>query len=254
MLNRNQWVGFSGAPTSQALNLNAPFRSRNIGFGVAIMNDKIGPLSKTTIDINFAYKIKTAKQGSLSLGIKGGGDFNRGGLDLLSTIAENDPSLLAASTSFFLPNFGAGIYYKNKKTFFSFSIPRLLNHQSTNYNNYALKKHYYFIVGSEYNLVKSVIYKPTILVRYVINAPTQIEITNRFQFQKKYEFGLALRTTDAVAILLGIDLFKNLKLVYSFDWSFGNRSFVYNQGSHEVYLNFKISPRKQIEIITPRYL
>ncbi|MCT4581377.1 MAG: type IX secretion system membrane protein PorP/SprF [Flavobacteriales bacterium] len=257
LVNRNQWIGFKGAPTTQALNIHTPILYRNMGVGLALLKDKIGPLSNTSIHLNFAYQIKLSKSSYIAMGIRGGGDFMAGSFNQLKTIESEDPLLLNTSIAIFSPNFGVGAYYKCQKAFIGFSVPYLIKHQyspSSSAILYSLKQHFYLTAGMNEKLKMKMQYIPSLIVKYTQAAPIQLELTNILKVKNKYEIGLAYRLTDAYIALLGIQITNKVKLGYSFDWSFANRTFKNNQGSHEVYLRYSPSLTKKIEEVTPRYL
>ncbi len=257
MLNRNQWVGFDGAPTSQAFNVHTPIKYRKIGLGLTLLQDKIGPLSSTSTNLNFSYKIRLSKLSTLALGIKGGGTFFKGNLAELKTIQEEDPLLLNETRTLFVPNFGTGAYFYYKQTFLGLASPHLLvpkmmtNGRKVLYN---LRQHFFFMGGTQLDVNESIQFVPSFMVRYVLNVPLEVELTSIIRLKEKYELGIAYRTTDAVIALLGIQLIEKVRLGYSFDWSFSNTTFRYNQGSHEIYLNYTIPRREKVEEVTPRYL
>ncbi len=60
-LQRNQWTGFKGAPSSQSMTLNTSLLKNKIGLGVVILHDKIGATDSWNIGAAYAYKVKLAK-------------------------------------------------------------------------------------------------------------------------------------------------------------------------------------------------
>ena len=56
------------------------------------------------------------------------------------------------------------------------------------------------------------------------------------------------RTGDAVGALIGFDITEQFHVGYSYDWSYGLKTFKYNQGSHEIILryDFEFIDKKQI--------
>ena len=70
---RSQWINFDGAPRTQTLSLNSPLFNDQLGFGLSILNDKIGPIKSTSFALDLAYHLKVTQSGhKLSFGIKGG--------------------------------------------------------------------------------------------------------------------------------------------------------------------------------------
>jgi hypothetical protein len=54
-LHRTQWVGLDGAPVTNVASVNTPLNESNLGLGVTIINDKIGP----TTEIQFLLMYPT---------------------------------------------------------------------------------------------------------------------------------------------------------------------------------------------------
>ena len=42
-LHRTQWVGLEGAPITNNVSIHTPINGGNMGLGLSIFNDKIGP-------------------------------------------------------------------------------------------------------------------------------------------------------------------------------------------------------------------
>ena len=69
-LHRTQWVGLEGAPVTNAVSINTPLNTSNLGLGVSIVNDKIGPTHENTISADLSYTVPTSETFKLSFGIK----------------------------------------------------------------------------------------------------------------------------------------------------------------------------------------
>ena len=57
---RQQWVGFEGAPSSQAISAHA-YVGNNIGIGAAFFNELAGPSRRTGLNISLAYHLPLSK-------------------------------------------------------------------------------------------------------------------------------------------------------------------------------------------------
>ena len=69
-LYRTQWVGLDGAPVTSTVSMNTPLNESNLGLGVSLINDKIGPTTENTISADLSYTIPTSDTWNLSFGIK----------------------------------------------------------------------------------------------------------------------------------------------------------------------------------------
>jgi hypothetical protein len=65
--------------------------------------------------------------------------------------------------------------------------------------------------------------------------------------------GAMFRPNDAIGILVGVEVFNHLHLGYSFDFSYGLKTFKYNQGSHEIALRYDFIYSSKKQIHSPRY-
>ena len=54
IIQRTQWSNFPGAPESQAFTFNNKMSQKKFGFGLAGVNDKIGPMSSSRVALDLA--------------------------------------------------------------------------------------------------------------------------------------------------------------------------------------------------------
>lgn len=259
-LHRSQWLNFKGAPMTQTLTLHSPVASKHIGLGLSASNDKIGPTNITSVSGDFAYIIQVTKKSKLALGLKGGINILQADLNSLALDDQNDPTFQNNIRNRVSPGFGAGIYYSRERFYAGVSVPNLIE---TNYsvldnvNGTSLigksHRHYFFIVGAIFNLADNLAFKPTGLVKATVGSPVQVDVTASFIIIKRLLLGAMYRTGDSFGILAGFDITGQFHIGYSYDWSYGVRTFNYNQGSHEVMLRYDfIFPGKK-QIHSPRY-
>ncbi len=258
-LHRTQWVGFNGAPTTQTLTLHSPIYNENMGLGLSILADKIGPTDLKTIYVDYSYRIKVNEKSSLRFGLKAGLNIRQNGLADLSLNDPNDQSFSVNEESHLLPNFGFGMYYYTDKYYVGLSIPRLLqNDFNTNVvtggtDIASEKRHYFLIAGTVFNVNENIKLKPTTLLKVTHGAPVELDITGTLLFKDLVWAGLMYRTGDALGVLIGANITPQLAIGYSYDWSFGNRTFKYNYGSHEIMLMYDFIYKDKSKIRSPRY-
>ena len=71
LLQRNQWVGFEGAPVSKALSFSTPVQSKDWHMKPNAINDKIGPIINNSFAADLAYHlVLNGNDNILSLGMK----------------------------------------------------------------------------------------------------------------------------------------------------------------------------------------
>lgn len=259
-LHRSQWVDFKGAPVTQTLTMHTPLKNENIGVGLAFTNDKIGPTNNTTIFGDFAYRIRLNAMSKLALGVSAGVSVFQADLNSLELDNPNDPVYQDNISNRTTPNFGFGAYYSRERFYVGLSAPNLMQ------NNYSVvnrtddealvakeKRHYFLIAGAVFILSEHLAFKPTTMIKVTSAAPIQADLTATFIIVQKLHLGAMCRTGDAVGVLAGFDITRQLHLGYSFDWSYGLETSRYNYGSHELMLRYDFLRFNDKQIHSPRY-
>ena len=258
-LHRSQWVGFEGAPSTQTITMHSPLPNHNVGLGLSLTNDKIGPISNTGVVANFAYRIPLTEKSKLALGLSGGVNIMQADLSALQLDQQNDPVFVNNINNHVTPNFGFGTYYSRERFYDGVSVPNLLeNSYSTIESNGGTliakeQRHYFLIAGAVLNLSHNLAFKPTTLVKVTAAAPIQVDLTASFIIMDKLLLGAMFRTGDAVGALVGIDITDQLHLGYSYDWSYGLNTGIYNKGSHEIVLRYDFIFASKKQIHSPRH-
>lgn len=255
-LHRSQWVGIAGAPMTQTLTAHTPFKKDNIGIGISLMNDKIGPINNTSLYFDFAYRIKLDPKSTLSMGLKGGLNFLNAKLNQLNLDETNDMSFQMAGASV-APNFGFGLYYTRDRFYAGISTPRLLQNNlkpgATSTIALREKRHYFMIAGYQFKLNEQFDFKPTTFVKVTAGVPIEVDLTASFIWNKILHFGAMFRTGDAFGVLAGYNITEQLFFSYAFDWSYGLQTVRYHGGSHELMLRYDFIMVSSQKIRSPRY-
>lgn len=264
-LHRSQWVGLDGAPRTQTLTLNTPIGENNkVGLGLSVVNDEIGPVDETYINIDFSYTIPTSEYGKISFGLKAGGHLLNVDLPSLSLYNENDNLFEAAVDNKFSPNVGLGVYYHTDKLYLGLSVPNLLetnhfNESSTSSSSDAVsflaeeRMNFYVIAGYVYQINQDVKLKPAILTKLVFGTPLQVDLSANVLLYNKFTLGLAYRWSAAVSALAAFQVSDSMLIGFAYDretTDLGNTQF--NDGSYEVMLRFELF-RKYNRMLTPRF-
>ena len=73
LLLRSQWVGLEGSPKTATFNASSPLGTlANMGLGLAIVSEEIGPGTESNINVDYSYSIQTSESAELSFGLKAG--------------------------------------------------------------------------------------------------------------------------------------------------------------------------------------
>ena len=238
---RSQWVGLEGAPETQTITFGKSINSKNLGYGVSVLNDKIGPTNSTSFDIDLAYHLKLNEKGHrLSLGLKAGAQNYSLNTNIIQTLTPNDPAFVLEKDRKILPNIGFGIYYSTQSFYTGFAIPRLLSDKE-----YNLEPHYYFITGGLIKVSEVFMLKPSFLLKQtrsiggydfsilgIINENIWIGGQIRSSFNN---YGFTNFQGTGISALAGFQIFDNLTLGYSYGIPSNEISNGISIPTHEVF-------------------
>lgn len=251
-LHRTQWIGLDGAPVTNAVSINTPLNGSNLGLGVSVINDRIGPTDENIISADLSYTIPTSERFKLSFGLKGTANLFDLDSSLLTPEDAGDPTL--QNYSKFSPNFGAGLYLHSDKAYVGFSIPNFIETNRFSDNDIKIfkeKVNYYLIGGYVFDLTSSIKFKPAFLSKVVEGSPIQMDLSGNFMFNNKFVIGAAYRWSAALSAMVGFQVSDGLYIGYGFDNETTNLK-NYNSGSHEIFLRYEIF-KNNYKIITPRF-
>ena len=250
-LHRTQWVGLDGAPVTNTVSVNTPLNT-NLGLGVSLVNDKIGPTRENTLSADLSYTVPTSETFKLSFGIKATANLFDLDVSRLNPV-DDDPSLHDYSNKF-TPNIGAGVYLHSDKAYVGFSVPNFIESKRYDDNEVAIFKekiNYYLIAGYVFDLNNDFKFKPAVLTKIVEGAPLQVDVSANFMFIDKFVVGAAYRWSAAFSAMVGFQISEGLYIGYGYDHETTNLN-NYNSGSHEIFLRYELFKNNN-KIITPRF-
>jgi type IX secretion system PorP/SprF family membrane protein len=259
LLYRKQWVDFKGAPTTQVASLHGPVGLTNFGWGASISHDKIGVTDRTDAYLNAAYHLPVGPKMKLSLGLRaGGGYYSYKNSDLIYWDA-NDPLFAGDKTSKFIPNLGAGAYLYTDKFYAGVSVPNVISYDTTKVLSLNMSgnvvpnqvRHYFATAGVAIEVNPDVVIKPSVLVKYVQNAPVEADFNVNFLLAQVLWVGGSYRTGDSFVALLELQLTKKFRLGYSYDFTTTDMK-NYSAGSHEIMIGYDFG-YDIMKVKTPRY-
>ena len=251
-LGRTQWVGIDGAPQTLTANIHAPV-GRNLGVGLSVIVDEIGPVKEQNIFADVSYTITTSEKGKLAFGLKGGLSFFNGDLTSLTTVQDGDPLLDADLTEMF-PNVGAGVYYYTDRFYVGASVPNILEseHFDDSKNSKASEKmHGFLTAGYVFDINEDLAFKPALMLKAVPGSPLSVDITGNFLIDDRFEVGLAYRFDDSIDGLVSFLVSDDFRIGYSYDYTLTQLG-DYNSGSHEIFLQYDVN-LSQKNLKSPRF-
>jgi len=259
LLTRFQWVGMEGAPRTICLTAHSPLRNPHIGLGVYFYRDAQGPTVDYNIMASFAYRILFPAS-TLSFGISAGIKYYDIDWNALHPLDAGDPLLMNEATNRVVPDVDFGIYYSHRRYYAGLSARHLLQNQlvisstvpDDKVSFTRLLTNLYGIAGGSVPLADRFIFFPSVLIKYVANAPVQADIDARFLILDILMLGVGYRTTNAIGLMVGVDVGKGISVGYSYDTWF-NTLRRQNSGSHEIRISYQTDLFKRTRMLTPRY-
>lgn len=256
---RMQWIGIPNAPVFQSVSLNAPTKNDKVGIGLMAQFMQFGFTKSQSIYASYAYRIGLGN-GKLSFGLKAGFDRSNTNYAGLATTTPNDPVFQENEKPYFLPNFGAGVYYYNDKLFAGASIPAFLNYKK-NISTGSVEAHHnineYDIIFSAGGLItfsQALKFKPSMLIDYSLDKTkklTQLDLNGNFILGDLIWIGGSWRTSEQVVVgILQVQLNPQLLIGFSYDYPVGRMS-SFSKGSTEFVLRYEFGYK--VSAANPRY-
>lgn len=250
-IHRQQWTGFKGAPMTQTIFAHSPLPYESIGLGGSVINDRVGPLNQTWINLDVSYSLKFKNGGKLAFGVKGGMNLVNGRFSELETTTAGDPAMISNYVNRVLPNFGGGIMYHSENWFVGASVPKILQPKGFSLNTLTEQRHYYVIAGGYLNLSEKLKLRPSTLIKITENAPLSWDMNLAFIINQKWWLGANYRLLESAGGFVQFQISNKFKIGYAFDIS--TTSLVrYNYGTHEITLGYDLV-RKKGTLEAPRF-
>src|SRR6187402_2743976 len=123
---RHQWIGITDAPRTYILSVHGPIQSKNMGLGMNLFTDIVGPTRRTGLNFSYAYHLKLEDDMFLSMGVSAG--ILQWGIDGSKLVLreDGDQSLLNTYQTKIVPDFGAGIYFHKKDRYYvGLAVPQI---------------------------------------------------------------------------------------------------------------------------------
>ena len=243
---RNQWDRVNGAPNSAVLNLEADLsRFFPGGIGLSFYHDAIGFAIQNNLALNYSYPITIGNVGTLGLGV-GLGLINYGMNPVwVPPTTNTDPDLPIGFAATNLDvNFGA--YFNGKDFYVGISSTHLTESLLKSQDvagfeqSYQTARHYYLMGGKKFaNMFGGTIDAQVLMRTDLIKFSADFNTRYIYDFgnSKQGYAGLTVRTSDAVALMLGYTPLENLTVGYSYDLTVNRLSSI-SRGSHEIFFKY----------------
>ena len=270
---RLQWQGVNGAPVTNTLSVDgiADSENKNIGLGLLVMNDRLGPENNSSVYANYAYRIKLNNDDSqrLCFGIAAGIVQYSIDENLFTPTDANDPSLSTGVQNKISSDFRFGIYYYSPVFYVGGSLLNLIPDDRPDPNSIFVKniRSLYLTSGFIIPISPQVNWKPSVLFKEDFKGPTNLNAGSYFLISdllwvgasystavtiwKKSNLQTDLNKTDALTAAAAINISPLCRFGYSYDIG-GGKVAGYPAASHEISFSLGFG-RKKGRILSPRY-
>jgi type IX secretion system PorP/SprF family membrane protein len=244
-LNRQQWVGFKGAPSTTVFNISAPVSLFSIksGVGLLVESDNIGFDKDINLSASYSYLMDLG-MGKLGIGLSLGmlnktlsptwqipaGDAH--------TPASGDPLIPENKESFVAFDAGLGLFYKADRYYTSLSVTHI-NQPKIKFSKGEpyISRHYYLTGGYTLQLPNPSLELIPSLFAFSDGKVVQFTVTSLVRYNKKAWGGVSYRAGDALIGIVGVELFNGIRLGYAYDFTISDIR-KNSGGSHEFMVNY----------------
>lgn len=263
LMTRQQWVGVAGSPRIGALSFysrlpenvslsslykqkHRSFRNRlgPIGVGAYMYSDKVGPISKTGFNANYAYHIDMGEN-QLSFGLAVVLlQFKVDGSELIFSDDATEP-MIGDDMNLSYMNLDAnfGIYFSGENYFMGYSASQLFNSAAkfgvNGEGSNKINRTHSIIAGYSYELNRDVSVQPNLFMQLPEDLNSRLAIGADLLYLKQYSVGLSYKTGSALSFHAGVAV-DRYKVGYAFDYNFSDMM-TGTYGSHEIYLGIRLS-------------
>lgn len=269
---RLQWEGVKGAPKTNTLSIDGAVGSnKNMGLGLLVSNDRLGPEINTSAYVNYAYRIQLSDDDSerLSFGLAVGAVQYAIDGSLFNTGGVADPSVLPGVQTKLAPDFRVGIYYYSPTLYVGASALNLIPNAYPDPNSIFVQetRTYYITTGFIVPISSFVNWRPSMLIKEDFKGPTNVNLSTYFLLDDlvwvgaSYNSGVVLwnkanlqtnlNTMGAVTGAVAVNITPLCRFGYSYDFATSKLS-GFQGASHEISLSLGFSRRKE-RVLSPRF-
>lgn len=257
---RSQYIEFPGAPKTFSISADMGSLNDKMGFGVSASSDQLGATRTNTALLTYAYRIRTALNSYLGLGISVGASEYMLDFSLLHPDDLSDATIPAGRQHMFTPNLNAGLFFHTDRFFAGFSAFNLIGKRNLKREDMSLafhNIHYYLQVGGLLPVTDLVEFKPSLLIRKGPSGPTNYDINGMFLLYERLWLGASYRShlntktspeqlnlskRNAVAMIIEVFATDQTRIGYAYDYNL-NVLNNYRNNSHEISIGFYFGSR-----------
>jgi len=245
---RNQWIGWSDAPTNFTATISAPFTLMGMSHGAGlIMKRNNFPInSDTQLKLAYAFQRKTnIGDGKIGIGISGG--LNNSVFDGTKLNGTGDPIVPTTKITNNIFDIDLGVYYKSEKIYMGLSVAHLLTGQrdyQIGSDVYPLKQTYYATAGYYLQTSNPLIMVVPCFLLQSDGATSSLNFNTNIIYNNRVWGGISYTPGDAITGMFGLELLPGVKFGFSYDY---NTSYLHKaaDGSIEVVVLYGFKLKKE---------
>lgn len=266
---RAQWQGLKDAPKTGYITFSSPvsfggdmanYRSSDLGvtepaskddmfdysssmshhsFGLLLLNDKTGPLSRTTGNLTYAYHLAIGDASNLSVGV--GVGLNRIGVNAEALVFDEvDDPVVGTSSQInkYTPDLNAGIYFYTSTLYFGVSAQQIIRNKIAFDGDFNIGKdvaHYFATAGYKFWINNDFSVTPSVMLKMVDPLPKAFDLNLKVAYRNSFWIGGGYRKNDAFFGNIGFNVANMVGLGYAYDYTTSELGSV-SKGSHELSL------------------
>lgn len=272
---RDQWVGFAGRPQTFYISVHAPIGKKDYkasstsynvpgqnprgtsywenytaseahhGVGLSIVNDITGNYNVFTANVSYAYHLGLAPTINLAAGFSGG--FSKVNYNRSKSSEPNDPGIGSNGNIIYKtrPDLNAGLWLYSGNYFVGLSAKQIIPQKVAFVNDtlgFKLTPHLFATAGYRYLLNDDINAIPSVMVKSVRGAPTQVDLNIKLQYQDLLWLGGGYRFGNGYSGMIGFNVGNTFNVGYAYDFTtsaIGTAS----RGTHEIIIGFLLGNR-----------
>jgi len=244
------WTGIDDAPSSQLMTFHMKISDQLGGIGAKIYNYSTGPVSKSGMNLSYAYHLELNKDMKLAFGLSAAlyqVNLNKSELKVDNP---NDDLINYGSEKLIVPDANFGMYLYAENYYFGISSFQLFGRKVDFMNdetNFNQERHYFVNGGYIYEINGDFKIEPSVLIKFIEANVSQWDLYLKTTYKDMVWFGLGYRSdfkfaANDLIISLGVQQDK-IKFGYAFDYTLseiGN----FNNGTHEIIFMYMFGDAK----------
>ncbi|MDB5207336.1 MAG: type secretion system rane protein PorP/SprF [Flavisolibacter sp.] len=272
---RDQWIGFEGRPQTFYLSVHAPIGKKDYktsstsynvpgqnprgtsywqnytaseahhGIGFSIVNDITGNYNVFTANVSYAYHLGLSPTTNLAAGFSGG--LSKVNYNRSKSSAPNDPGIGPGGNIIYKtrPDLNAGLWVYSGNYFVGVSAKQIIPQKVAFVNDtlgLKLAPHLFATAGYRVLVNEDVNAVPSIMVKSVTGAPTQVDLNIKLQYQDLLWLGGGYRFGNGYTGMVGLNVGNTFNIGYAYDYTTTAIKTVSN-GTHEIIIGFLLGNR-----------